>query len=193
MSITLFINKNANKVSQNFTEFQARRPRKFHFTMDLPNLNSWKVTELKDFLRQRGRQLTGNKATLIGLVKLYSAEHADIRIIDEAQECSKVLEKKLDDHRKLFDVSSLVWKDVQEIKTSDIPSDFDSLKINKFLTTLVLHVGDDIIDAGTQKPAKKGRRMYSSKKIQLCEFATNTTQLLFRATMEASMARDKVR
>jgi hypothetical protein len=55
---------------------------------------------------------------------------------------------------------------------------------------------DETADAGTKKPVAKGRKMYRSEKISLCEVSdtpTETGTLLFRANVEASMRKQLCR
>jgi hypothetical protein len=53
---------------------------------------------------------------------------------------------------------------------------------------------DEVMDAGTQKPVAKGRKMYRSEKLTHCEFSvTASGDLLLRANCEASMKKQLCR
>jgi hypothetical protein len=53
---------------------------------------------------------------------------------------------------------------------------------------------DETADAGTMKPVAKGRKMYRSEKISLCEVAvTSSGALLFRSNCEASLRKQLCR
>ena len=53
---------------------------------------------------------------------------------------------------------------------------------------------EDEVDAGTQKPMIKGRKMYYSKKVLLAEYAQiDGGYALFRANVEASFRKNDTR
>ena len=89
--------------------------------------------------------------------------------------------------RKIFSDKRLSWKDISELPASSITKEMEDETIASFLTNYDFSFGEELIDCGTQKPAKKGKQLYLSEKIQLCEFSKDQSQLLFRCTMSASM------
>jgi hypothetical protein len=53
---------------------------------------------------------------------------------------------------------------------------------------------DELVDAGTQKPAAKGRKMYRSKKMTHCKVSeTSSGTFVFRSNCEASMKKQLFR
>jgi hypothetical protein len=73
------------------------------------------------------------------------------------------------------------------IKQCCVPEEFDLTIINQYLTSMIFEEGDEFVPSGTEKPAKRGRLLYLSDKIQLCQSAEIADKILFRANVEASM------
>ena len=140
------------------------------------------ISELKAFLRTRGKKCSGNRQELLRLCNLYKNE----KVVDLRP---SALEEDLNDQRRCFDDTNLEWKDVLGSKIS-VSTSFSIDKINTFLTKSLIMAGSNTIntDAGTLKPAKKGRMLYCSEKVQLCQVSSSMAgYLLFRCQMEASM------
>jgi hypothetical protein len=55
------------------------------------------------------------------------------------------------------------------IKQCCVPEEFDLTIINQYLTSMIFEEGDEFVPSGTEKPAKRGRLLYLSDKIQLCQ------------------------
>ena len=87
--------------------------------------------------------------------------------------------------RSIFENSNLLWSTTSA--SNLIPKAFCLEKVNEFLTSDLLLFGDEEIDAGTEKPAIKGRRMYLSEKTQFWECCKSDDNVLFRANIGASM------
>jgi len=152
--------------------------------MDAPEfIKQMKVKELKEFLKKYDASLTGNKDSLIRRAGNYYNLHGHKEKVENS--CDELL-KSLTEKRKVFD-RNVEWKDISLLKKSDLPV-LDDDVISKFLTICDINFGDEEIDCGTEKPAKKGKIMYYSEKIQLCEFALENDLVLFRANMSASMS-----
>ena len=145
------------------------------------------VSELKAFLRIRGKKCSGNRSELIRLCNLFK----DSCVLDTSP---SALEKDLTEQRKRFDDPKLTWRDILASKVS-VSTGFSVQTIDAFLTRSLIITGNNNIaaDAGTLKPARKGRMLYSSEKVQLCQVSNNSaSSLFFRCQMEASL-RDKLR
>ncbi len=145
--------------------------------MEAREFERLKVSELKDFLKARGKRSTGNKAELIRLAKLF----ADDDVINQQVENETIT-------TNIFNEPSLHWVDIAALHSRDFPADFDIDKVNEYLTTGLYNFDDEMIECGTIKPTVKGRKLYASGKVQLCECAQDEeTNILFRSTIEASM------
>ena len=146
-------------------------------------LEKMKRSEIVDFLRSRNKRRTGNKAELLAFAK---------NVAHEAENASNVMVEAtvlidLVDKRKIFEKQELEWKNIDILKSSDIPGAFDSSKMNDFLTKMTISLEDEDVEVSVEKPAKKGRRLYSANKIQFCEVSRTDEHLLFRANIAASM------
>ena len=137
------------------------------------------VSELKAFLRARGKKCSGSKTELIRLCNLFKDE----KVLDSNP---SALEKDLVEQRKCFDEQGLDWQDISRSMVK-VSGNFSLETINAFLTKSVLLTGGDNMDVGTQKPARKGRLLYLSEKIQLCQVSSSNESIFFRCQMEASM------
>ena len=90
--------------------------------------------------------------------------------------------------RTIFDKAGLVWS--PECDSHSIPTGFSIMKIHNFLTEDSVLIGDEELDAGTEKPAIKGRQLYLSAKIQFWEYCKDNDLHLFRANISASMKQE---
>ena len=128
--------------------------------------------------------VTGNKKELSDRLKAL----VNREIVNPAQNFDLNLSHisaDFEEKRKLFDLTELLWS--SDVSAAQIPSNFNLGTINSFLTSITVVYNDEELAAGTEKPAVKGRKMYASSKIQLCEFSQKDSFLLFRCNMEASM------
>ena len=150
-------------------------------------INSMKKNELLFNLQQYGVRGVSNlnKDDLSNLFK-HHVNRERVQPSGEPIDLDSV-EKDLEEKRRLFDSSALVWSN--DISKISVPKDFTLNKIDKFLTSITILLDDEQIHAGTEKPAVKGRRLYLSEKIQYFEFTLqkNPDLLLTRCNMEASM------
>ena len=147
------------------------------------------VKQLREFLRERGKPVGGNKDVLVKRVQLFWNDSVVASLNHGAVD---PVETDLEVQRKVFD-NHATYVDVTKEKVK-VPSGYDLEKIFKFLTVLMVSAdpsGSEKIDCGTEKPTKKGREMYLSPKITLCEYGFDGNLHLFRANMMASYKRDK--
>jgi hypothetical protein len=152
--------------------------------MDLPN-EKWSKPQIQAFLKARNLKTTGNKPQLLAIAKFYEEElDCDALSTDEA-----ALTKK----REIF-MDCKDWVNFQNKKVG-FPKGFEREVINKFLTSTEYLHGDnaEVVSSGTVKPAKKGRLLYSSEKIQSCEVGQHNGCILFRCVMEASLKKNEFR
>lgn len=127
--------------------------------------------------------MDGNKVNLIRLVKLYALDPPKSTL-----DGPTIDEQFLENRRQIFDQPGITWKSVEELKKNAIPQTFTHKVLNDFLTKVNYQVGDDFpIECGTQKPVAKGREIYASSKTQVCDAAITVNNILFRATIGASM------
>ena len=108
-----------------------------------------------------------------------------------------ITEESLSEERKVFDDAKLRWKNVCE-EPARVPKGFNIDSIFAYLTMVYVSANDlelrelnENIQVGTKKPTIKGREMYNSDRITLCEFASFGKSLLFRANVSASYADKK--
>jgi hypothetical protein len=149
-----------------------------------PN-DKWSKPQIQAFLKARNLKTTGNKPKLLDLAILYKDElDCDALSFDEAALTTK---------REIFTVCK-DWVNFQNNKV-DVPKEFEREVINKFLTSTEYLHGDnaEVVSSGTVKPAKKGRLLYSSEKIQSCEVGQHNGCILFRCIMEASLKKNEFR
>ena len=143
------------------------------------NLEKMNVSQLKQFLKERGKRSSGNKLKLLELAKLY--------IHSPVLSDSTLSQTSFDE---IFDNTSISWN---EVSKAMVPTNFSIENIHSYLSDLsyvqIIDNGEDeeIIDSSTEKPAVKGRRLYLSSKIQVFESCMRKNDVLFRATIEASM------
>jgi hypothetical protein len=153
------------------------------------------VPVLKQFLKVRGVRSSGKKSELVKLATLYYLTPI-LRTEPSANESS------------IFTSCSLVWEEVKH--RVHIPSSFSIEVLTSYLATVPVcmvmphssgqnedggeptegvgvNPAEIEVDAGTEKPAAKGRRMYVSEKLTLVEVATSGNTLLFRGNCEASL------
>ena len=145
------------------------------------DVESMTVVQLKAFLKQVGQPTSGSKSDLLRLARL----HQDQGVVQSINS-SAVLYSSLQEARRVFDETGLVWKDISASKAK-IPKTFTSASINRYLTVTELDSEHESIDVGTAKPSVRGRKLYSAYKFQVCEVVNRGDLLLFRATTEASM------
>ena len=108
-------------------------------------------------------------------------------------------EAVLEEERKAFDNPQLKWKDVMNSGASvKIPSGFTMDVIFTFLSMVFVSANDldlrdlnENLNVGTEKPTVKGRQMYSSERVTLCEFVNQENNIFFRANVSASMGDKK--
>jgi hypothetical protein len=154
------------------------------------------VQQLKEFLKARGVRSSGKKCELVKLATLYAK--------------SPVLRAKESQPGRsdIFANSELVWQEVTHHSQVSVPSAFSIDVLTTYLATVPVSLvmpqseegaggvdTNDMVggteevemDAGTDKPSVKGRRMYVSEKLTLVEAANSGTDLLFRSNCEASM------
>ena len=148
-------------------------------------LEKMKRSEIVDFLRSRNKRRTGNKAELLAFAKNVAREAQNEKSSDVLVEATVLMD--LVEKRKIFEKTELVWKNIDTLKSSDIPGAFDSSKMNDFLTKITISIEDEDVEVDVEQPAKKGRRLYVANKIQFCEVSLTDEHLLFRANIAASM------
>jgi hypothetical protein len=159
--------------------------------MDSTPSEKWTVLLLKAFLQARNRKASGNKAQLLERALLYVDE-------DEVSSNLTPAEVLLNEKRKIFEDSKIQWSNVispAKIKLPDGFADaFDRNVINTFLTSTTYCFGstgeEEAVSSGTAKPARKGRQLYASNKIQFCEVGNSDGMILFRCTMAASLKKE---
>ena len=135
--------------------------------------------KLQDFLRKRGRSVTGSKAELVQLCEVYKDEPLATAFQAE--------ESKLEEDRRVFSESNLSWASIKTIKPRCFPK-YALKAVEDFLiSSLVVFEDGDEIDAGTNKPSIRGRRLYASYRFQLVEVATKDDWYLFRSVSGASL------
>jgi hypothetical protein len=150
------------------------------------------VVQLKQFLKARNVRSSGKKIELVKLAKLYYN--------------SPVLRVSQGDSRETDTLgdASLAWKEVTSHADVSIPAAFSIEVVTKYLSTvsaaaITPHVSDGLfdetdegvveveVDAGTEKPSVKGRRMNASEKLTMVEAAASGEDLFFRGNCEASL------
>ena len=155
--------------------------------MERPKFTEWKKEELVEFLRKYPAKTTGNKAELIQrAIDYFETKGPPKEKTDsEPENILQNLEKK----RKIFSNGKLKWSDISDLPKGLLPKIEDEL-IASFFTNCEFQFGDNIIESGTKKPSTKGKDLYLSPKIQLCEFAKGKNTVLFRCTIGASMKQE---
>ncbi len=138
------------------------------------------VIQLKEFLRLRGKRCSGRKSELLALAKLFK----DDPVLPTATSSRSL---KTPGTNTIFAKGTLDWHDITSLKSGDVPENFNIEVLTAFLTSQFLDVDGESIHSGTEKPAVKGRQLYASKKIQLCEYSVDDSLVLFRCNMAASM------
>ena len=142
-------------------------------------LDRMKKSEIVAFLKSRKKRCTGNRPELLQYAKSV-IEEVDMSL-------DETILDSLVEKRSVFELQTLKWASYESLKSSEIPEKFDITTVTNFLTNILMDFGDEEIDTGTEKPAQKGRKMYTSKKIQFVEFCIHENLLMFRANIEASM------
>ena len=96
--------------------------------------------------------------------------------------------------------SALTFVDLSKEKGPKISSAFAIDKIVTYLSTMTASLpcadssDDECADVGTKKPVVKGRRMYNSEKLGMCEGAVQSDcSILYRANCDASLRRQLCR
>ena len=158
----------------------------FSFTSE--DLSAMTVTELKAFLKKRGKKCTGVKEELLKLAHLF----VDAQVLENDGKVLADTFDQLKKKREIFTNNVIAWNRLPREKIPHIPPGFSNNKIESFLGSLSVvtssSTGEQVVtDFNTVKPAKKGRQMYASSKIQLVETAEHEQKFLSRATVEASM------
>ena len=144
-----------------------------------------KRSEIVDFLRSRNKRRSGNKPELLAFAKNVAREAKNENSSDVLIEATVLMD--LVEKRKIFEKAELQWKNIDTLKSSDIPNAFDSTKICNFLTKMTISLEDEDVEVSVEQPAKKGRRLYDANKIQFCEVSLTEEHLLFRANIAASL------
>ena len=157
-------------------------------------LNTYKIKELQDFIRtyKPSINVTGSKPELLKraiLIQENYQNEIDKEIELEVESSTSDLSKK----RKIFEKSTLKWQSYKNLKRSLIPQTFDDIVISNFLTNLNVVMDDTMEQTGTKKPARKGKEMYKSRKVQLVEFALDQKYILFRSNIIASYSVNEIR
>jgi hypothetical protein len=152
--------------------------------MDFPN-EKWSKPQIQAFLKARNLKTTGNKPKLLEMAIFYQ-EELDCDALSTVEDA---LTKK----REIF-TNCKEWVNFQNKKV-ELPNGFEREVINKYLTSTEYLHGDnaEVVSSGTVKPAKKGRLLYSSEKIQSCEVGQHNGCILFRCVMEASLRQNEFR
>lgn len=156
--------------------------------MDDQHLERLKVSELKQFLKDRGKRSAGTKSELLKLAKYFKNDPVISSITNPSFDRD---EADLNALRKIFD-QAYPWEDVQCAKNTKIPKSFSDETISKFLNSVTVTTDPatglvEVMDYSTSKPRSKGRLLYSSEKVQVCQTTTTSEFILFRCTMSASM------
>jgi hypothetical protein len=165
------------------------------------DLDMFNVIQLKQFLKSRGLRSSGRKNELLKLAKLYASSPVLRGIEEEIEE-------------DIFASDQLVWREITSHSQISIPSSFSIDVLTTYLSTLPAalvtvtpqvdaYSDEDMeetgkepssgarvqveVDAGTEKPSVKGRRMYCSEKLTLVEAANSGSDVFFRANCEASL------
>ena len=68
-----------------------------------------------------------------------------------------------------------------------IPKAFNIKNIENFLTHEVVEMDGELVDAGIDKPADKGKDLYLSKHTTLCEYCVIDNKVIFNANVDASL------
>ena len=138
-------------------------------------------------LRQYGAKGVSNLNLPDLRKRLKSVIKRDIDFPSDKELDLSLKQKAIEDKRKIFDDNDLLWS--SELNNiSIIPENFSLQKISDFLTIDPVLIDGEEVDAGTEKPTLKGRKMYLSSKIQHWEFSKNQSgMVLFRANVDASM------
>ena len=151
----------------------------------LEELQDYSRPNLQDFIRTYKPSIgvTANRPELLKrailIHKNYQKEiDRDIILIESTTDISK--------KRKIFEKSTLKWQTYKLLKRSVIPKDFDIIVICNFLTNMNIAMDDSVEQAGTKKPARKGKEMYHSRKVQLVEFALDQKFIYFRSNIISS-------
>jgi hypothetical protein len=150
---------------------------------DMSNLDKFTVVQLKSFLKVRNVRSSGKKAVLLDLAKLYF----DSPVISQFKKTERCT---------LFSEPTLLWQEVTAGAKLDLPG-FSIVTISSYLSTLPVTMtrafldegegADEEVEAGTEKPAAKGRRMYCSEKMTYAEWCSKDGQTFFRGNCDASL------
>ena len=98
--------------------------------------------------------------------------------------------KQLCEKRKIFDeLENVRAKDVYSFNMS-LPKAFNLKQVENFLTHEVVVLDGELVDAGIDKPADKGKDLYDSENTTLCEYCLIDDYLIFSANVEASLNKD---
>ena len=148
------------------------------------------VAKLKEYLRKRGKPVSGAKDALVRRVQLFWNDPVLSLDSDGSQprsstsstppstpttpttpsdiQLSNLTESNLAEERKIFDVESLNWRDVLAEKVA-MPKAYNMETIYTFLSLVFVAATDinlrdmnEALNVGTEKPTVKGREMYIS-------------------------------
>ena len=156
--------------------------------METPNFIGMKKEELVAFLKKYPAKTSGNKPELIQRAKDYFATKGPPKEKEEceAEKSDPEILQNLQKKRKIFDNGKLTWLDISVFPKGLIPK-IDDEVIASYFTNCDFQFGTEVVESGTKKPTTKGRDLYLSPKVQLCEFAKGKKTVLFRCTIGASM------
>jgi hypothetical protein len=95
---------------------------------------------------------------------------------------------------------SLVWQEVTHDSKIRLPRGFTIERVTTYLSSFAVTLdggggerddeGLELVEAGTEKPIVKGRRMYASERLTLVEFASGSSTSFFRSNCEASLRKE---
>ena len=128
----------------------------------MTNLTKFTKAQVQQFLRDRGRSVTGTKTKLVKLCETYK----DVAVTNTIEKDHKVLVQV----RKVFDDPDLNWTNIL-LKKPHPSKGFGLRKVEDFLTSAVMISEDgDETDVCTSKPSIRGRKLYASSRFRLVEF-----------------------
>ena len=162
-----------------------------------------KVGDLDKELKEHGigPQKVGDKEAKINLLKSI-AEREENHPMDIGFYCGN-LEEELEQERVIFKQPQELWQGIADLKSKDVPKQFDIETVTKFLTESKINVkiNGEAIDVSTVKPVVSGRQMYHSHKVIDCKFMFTTSlgslitpdgnYFVLISVMDSSMGKDR--
>ena len=178
----------------------------------LEDIDQLNVPQLKAFLKARGVGIShGNKAQLQQLARLYfsspilrvsgtgttegGASGGAAASAGGSAGTGRVPRRSvrglIAGESSVFEDSSRDWQELTPSSKLSVPGGFTVMEITRYLTDIQVSLlyGDDeeVVGAGTTKPAVKGRQMYVSQRLTKVDTAASPTHLYFRGNCQASM------